>query len=97
MIGLILMTMGVMIFFVGQFLGENKDKAKKQFWNINTGVLLLIPCSCIFNFLQSVIGRNSFIFKPIFHLGNSFVIYGLGWTAYIVICVLLCKILSEKN
>ncbi len=97
MIGLILMAMGTMIFFVGQFIGEHKDKAKKQFWTINIWLLVLIPYSCIFNFLQSIIGRYSFIIKPIFDYGNSFVIYGLGWISYIIICILLCKFLSKKH
>lgn len=96
MIGLILMAIGTMTFFVGQFIGEHKDKSKKQFWTINIWLLVLIPYSCIFNFLQSIIGRYSFIIKPTFDYGRSFVTYGLGWVSYILICILLQKLLSKK-
>ncbi len=97
MIGLIFMTMGTMIFFVGQFIGEHKYDAKKQFWVINIWILALIPCSLIFNFLQSIVGRYSFTIKPIFDYGNSFVIYGLGWVSYIIICIVVCWVLTRKQ
>lgn len=97
MIGLILMAMGVMIFFVGQYIGEYKEKAKKQFWTINIWLLVLIPYSCTFNLIQSTIGRYSFIIKPTLEVGNSIIVYGLGWIAYVVICMLLYKILSKQD
>lgn len=96
MVGLILMTIGIMIYFIGQFIGDHKDKAKKQFWTINIWPLILIPYSCIFNFLQSIIGRYTFIIKPILSYDNSFILYILGWISYIIICILLYKLLSKE-
>ena len=97
MIGLILMAMGAMIFFVGQYIGEHHDKAKKQFWTINTWLLVLIPYSCIFNFIQSRICGYGFTIQPTLHLGNSYIIYGLGWVYYIVICIQLRKGILKQD
>ncbi len=95
--GLILMAMGTMIFFVGQYTGEYKEKARKQFWTINIWLLVLIPYSCMFNLVQSTIGGYTFKVRPTLELGNSFIVYGLGWIAYIVICILLNKFLSNQD
>jgi len=46
-VGLILMTIGCVIFAIGQCVGdsETKAKAKKQFWVINVWTLSFIPVS----------------------------------------------------
>lgn len=97
LIGLLLMTIGVMIFFVGQYTGQQKEKAKKQFWTINIWLLAIIPYSCLFNFLQSIIGGYSFLLNPILTVGNSLVLYGFGWIFYLVICTLFCKLFSHQR
>ncbi len=90
-VGLILMAIGTMIYFVGQYDGEKKDIAKKQFWTINIWILLLIPYSCLFNFIQGAIEGYSWVIKPTLDIGNSLTLYVVGWIGYIVMCLLLCK------
>ena len=38
-VGLSLMAVGVMIFVIGQFIGENKEKASFWFWTVNVCLL----------------------------------------------------------
>ncbi len=97
MIGLIFMTMGMMTFFAGQYVGEYKNKAKKQFWTINIWLLVLMPYSFIFNLIQSIIGGYSLTIQPTLNLGNSLILYGLGWVIYIAISILLYKILLKED
>ena len=52
--GLVLMAVGIMLFVMGQFIGENKEKASFWFWIVNIWILSLMPVSCIFNFLQGI-------------------------------------------
>lgn len=69
--GLILMATGIMLFVIGQFIGENKEKASFWFWIVNVWILILMPVSCVFNFLQGIIFRHWWTFTPIPQLGNS--------------------------
>ncbi|MCD7949739.1 MAG: helix-turn-helix domain-containing protein [Erysipelotrichaceae bacterium] len=87
MIGLIIMSMGCMIFAIGYIIGENKKKALQQFLSINVWLLTLIPISCIFNGLDGIFGGFSWEFSPIPILSNSFVTYFMCWLIYIVISV----------
>lgn len=94
-VGLILMAVGIMVFVIGQFIGEKKEKALYWFWIINVWILVLMPISCIFNVLQGIIFRHSWMFSPLPNLGNSIGLYMLCWAGYFIFCivtdVLLCK------
>ena len=69
--GLILMAVGIMVFVIGQFIGEDKEKASFWFWIVNVWILILMPISCIFNFLQGIRFGHWWTFTPIPQLGNS--------------------------
>lgn len=60
-VGLSLMAVGVMIFVIGQFIGENKEKNSFWFWTVNVWIVILIPISCVFNamrgFLEGIGGH----------------------------------------
>lgn len=88
-IGLIFMAMGCMIFSVGQITGENRKSSKKYFCYLNVWILLLIPISCIFNFLDGTFGGFWWTFTPFPKLGNSFLTYALCWITYFVICIFI--------
>ena len=51
-VGLSLMAVGVMIFVIGQFIGENKEKASFWFWTVNVWIVILIPESVKFHFYK---------------------------------------------
>ena len=86
-IGFIMMAFGCMIFVIGQLVGENVKVASQYFSLLNVWLLILIPVSCIFNFVQGTLGGFSWTFTPIPQMGNSYVVYGLCWLFYIVICI----------
>ncbi|MBR1702832.1 MAG: helix-turn-helix transcriptional regulator [Lachnospiraceae bacterium] len=86
MIGLILIAIGIMIHMVGQFSGRNAKTANRKFWTINVWFATLIPYSCIFNILQGHFGGFTGRISPIPALGNSILLYGIGWLIYIAGC-----------
>ena len=86
-VGLILMSVGIMVFVIGQFTGTNKEKAFSWFWTVNVWFLSLIPISCIFNVLQGIIFRHSWMFAPLPDLGNSIGLYMLCWGFYLMLCI----------
>lgn len=88
-IGLIFMAMGCMIFSVGQITGENRKCAIKYFCYVNVWILLLMPISCIFNFLDGTFGGFWWTFTPFPRLGNSFLTYVLSWIIYFAICIFI--------
>jgi len=82
-VGLILMTIGCVIFAIGQWIGngETKAKAKKLFWIINIWTLPLIPISMF----MGMAGR---LF--LYYIGGFvFITHGLFWLIYFGICVLV--------
>ena len=96
-IGLILMAMGCLIHFIGQFIGKNKKTASKCFFILNVWILSLIPISCIFNFIDGTLGGFWWTFTPIPQLGNSLTSYGLCWLFYIGGCIFTDVILLKKK
>lgn len=85
-VGLIVMAFGCMIGAIGQFVGDNNVRARRWFLGINIWFLVLIPASCIFNFIQAR-GRNWWTFSPIPQFGNSLMSYQLFWLLYLVVCM----------
>ena len=95
--GLILMAAGIMLFVIGQFIGENKEKASFWFWIVNVWILILMPISCIFNFLQGIIFGHWWTFTPIPQLGNSIGSYALCWGVYLVFCIIVDLLLFKHT
>lgn len=87
-LGLIIMAIGCMSFTIGQFVGENKNKAAVIFWIVNIWFLSIIPISCAFNAIQGISGGYWWTFTPTPQLGNSIGAYILCWISYFVICVI---------
>lgn len=96
MIGLIIMAIGCMIHFIGQYIGINKIKSSHYFALFNIWILSLIPISCIFNIFDGIIGRFSWVLSPLPQLGNSFITYGLCWLLYIGLCSFVDAIILKK-
>ena len=92
-VGLILMTIGCVIFAIGQCVGdsETKAKAKQPFWVINVWTLSFIPVSMFISaagrFFLYFYYRSSLV--PFFRYGSPFITYGLFWLVYFVICVIV--------
>jgi transcriptional regulator with XRE-family HTH domain len=85
-VGLIFLAFGTMLHFAGQFIGSNNKQAGKSFWPINVWFLVLIPMSCMFNFLQGTSGGFSWNISPLPQMGNSYLLYLLYWVVYFVVC-----------
>lgn len=86
-VGLIIMSLGCMVFAIGQFLGRNKKLSFRYFWMINIWFLSLMPISCVFNCIQGLLGRYWWTFTPIPQLGNSITAYLICWIFYLLFCV----------
>ena len=95
--GLILMAVGIMVFVIGQVIGENKEKASVWFWIVNVWILILMPISCIFNFLQGIKFGHWWTFTPIPQLGNSIVSYALCWGFYLMFCIVVDFLLIKHS
>ena len=95
--GLILMAAGIMLFVIGQFIGENKEKASFWFWIVNVWILILMPVSCVFNFLQGIIFGHWWTFAPIPQLGNSVGSYVLCWGFYFLFCMIVDLLLIKHT
>lgn len=95
--GLIIMAFGCMVFAIGQYVGRNKKIASFNFWMVNVWFLSLIPISCIFNGVQGIAGGHWWTFSPTPQLGNSLIIYVLGWLSYILFCILTDVVIIKKN
>ena len=95
-VGLSLMAVGIMIFAIGQFTGENKEKASFWFWIVNVWILILMPISCIFNFLQGIMFGHWWTFTPTPDLGNSIGSYVLCWAFYFMFCIVVDLILFKS-
>ena len=98
-VGFIVMAFGCMVGIIGQFVGENVISAQKWLIGVNIWLLLLMPASCIFNFVQGKLGGYWWTFSPIPQIGNSWVNYSLFWLFYIAGCLLADAIvfLHHKN
>lgn len=96
-IGLIIMAVGCLIFAIGQYIGENKRIATFTFLAINIWILSLIPISCIFNFMQGILGGYWLRLSPVPQIGNSLYAWGSCWLVYLVICILTDIVLIIKK
>ena len=96
-VGLILMAAGIMVFVIGQFIGENKEQGSSWFWIVNIWILILMPLSCIFNVFQGIIFRHSWMFTPLPHFGNSIGFYMLCWGFYLIFCTIVDLILFKYS
>ena len=94
-VGLILMAVGIMIFVIGQFIAEKKEQGAFWFWIVNVWILILIPLSCVFNFLQGIIYGHWWTFTPIPQLGNSIGSYVLCWGFYFMFCIIIDSFLTK--
>ena len=100
-VGLILMAVGIMVFVIGQFIGENKEKASFCFWVVNIWILSLMPISCIFNFFQGIkFDRfvSYWLIAPIPQLkySNSIGTYMLCWGFYLMFCIVAELLLIKR-
>lgn len=89
-VGLILMAVGIMIFGIGQFIGEKKDSF--WFWIVNVWILILMPISCVLNFLQGIIYGHWRTFTPIPQFEHSL----LCWGFYLVLCIIVDSLLIKN-
>ena len=86
-IGLVIMAVGTMLFFMGQVLEKkNRERAWKAFWLVNVWILSLIPFSLAFSLLDGLLGRFFPVLAPIPLLRNSFLTYGLCWLSWLGCC-----------
>ena len=95
-IGVIIMAFGCMIGAVGQFMGDNNVQARRWFLGINIGFLVLMPASCVFNFVQGKLGGYWWTFSPVPQIGNSLMSYLLFWLFYLVVCMLVDAVIFIK-
>lgn len=95
-VGLVLMAVGCAGFAIGQQIGKEKAKAKKLFKLVNLWILLLIPVSVCFNFLDGYFGGYAGLIAPYPLLGNSLVSYGLCWLIYGGICIFGDRFILKK-
>ena len=93
--GLILMAVGIMLFVIGQFIGENKEKASFWFWLVNVWILILMPISCVFNAMQGILGGHWWTFRPTPELGNYIGFYLLCWGFYFAVCIIVDLLLIK--
>ncbi len=93
-IGFIFFAIGCLVYMIGQFVGEQKAPARKWFLLINAWILLLIPVSCISNFVQGMIGGHWWTLSPIPQWSQSFAALGVSWLCYVGICVLIDVIVA---
>lgn len=97
-VGVIIMSMGCVIFVIGQFIGDNKKKASVIFGSINIWLLSLIPVSCVFNCVSGLLEGHWWTFTPTPQLGNSIVTYAICLLSYFAICIAFdIVILKRRN
>ncbi|GEM_PF-75681 len=98
-VGLIVITVGCVSFAIGQKIGDEgtKAKAKKYFWLVNLWILVLIPISICFNFLDGFFGGYVGFIAPYPQLGNSLATYGLCWLIYFGICIVGDFVIMKKE
>lgn len=98
-VGFILIAFGCMIYVIGQIVGGRKEKAKKWFLMINPWIILLMPVTSAFNFIDGTIHGSWWTFSPFpqLYMQNSFVMVGLCWLCYIGICILVDIVVVKKS
>lgn len=97
-IGFMIMILGCLTHIIGQIVGENIAIAKKWFAVMNIWPLLLIPISCVYNFIVAKVYGFWWTVSPIPRIGvGTPVNYRLCWMCYIAICILLDIIIIKFN
>lgn len=96
-IGVIIMAVGCMLFAIGQFVGDNKNKAFVSFLSINIWLLSLIPISCTFNAVSGLFEEHWWAFAPTPQLGNSIGAYLICWLSYFVICIAFDFVILKRR
>ena len=95
--GLMIMAVGCMVYYIGQFVGNHKKEASFYFWLINIWFLSLIPIAIIFNFIQSVVEGYFYSLAPLPMVGNNGFGFILCWIFYFAICILFDIILLKRK
>ena len=87
-IGLVIMAVGTMLFFMGQVLEKkNRERAREVFWPVNLWFLSLIPYSLAFNTFCALLGGYFPELAPIpLPYYGSLPLYALGWLLWLVLC-----------
>lgn len=96
-VGLSIMAAGCMIFVIGQYIGENKEKAFTSFWAANVWFLSLIPISCCFNLISGIKERHWWCLSPIPQMGNFLNAYAMCWMFYFAVCILVDILIIVKR
>lgn len=102
LVGLTIMSLGCVMFSIGQVFGKNKKNTIKYFLMANIWILTIIPYSCIFNIINATIENYSVIHSPLLQLGNSDTVYIVEWSLYIFMCavveaLLIANVLKSKK
>ena len=86
-VGIVMMLLGTGIFLAGQ-TADSTEKARAKYYFIlpNVWILLFIPMSCCFNFLNGLMGRYIEIPAPVPMLRRSIWSLALYWIVYIAVC-----------
>lgn len=88
-VALIADMVGIAVFISGQYIGANKEKAKMTFWLIGSWPIVLVPYSCLFNFMQGLMFGYVGRIMPFPEIaGNSIAVGAIGWFLYFGICIL---------
>lgn len=95
--GLIIMAVGCMVYMIGQYVGNHKKEASRYFWFINVWLLLVMPISIIFNFIQSILEGYLWMLAPIPMVGNQPYGFVFCWLLYLIICVILDYIIIRRK
>ena len=85
-IGLAVMALGCLLYFLGQDGSAAARRAKKRFVRINVWILPLIPASCAYNIMDGLFFGYTGLLAPIALWGNSMATSGLFWCFYIGVC-----------
>lgn len=88
-VGIIMIGVGCLLYFVGKVIGDNNRSTTKWFWMINIWFIILIPLACGFNIIQGHLGGFSWQISPLPQLGNSYLAYASFWLLYILIGIIV--------
>ena len=102
LVGLTIMALGCVMFSIGQIFGRHKENTFKYFLMANIWILTIIPYSCVFNTINAIVDNYAVIQSPILQLGNSHVVFIMGWLMYLFLCtvveiVLITIIIKNKK
>ncbi|MDE7271816.1 MAG: helix-turn-helix domain-containing protein [Lachnospiraceae bacterium] len=89
-VGIVMMLFGTGVFLSGQIVDSTgKAKARDYFALPNVWILLFIPMSLCFNFLNGLRGGGFGLPAPVPMLVNSIRTFALYWVVYIAVCVVV--------